>query len=349
MPNVTFLEAGTAATYGTEFYDTISGTVTSDGSITRNNSRALKLAANATAQASGVLNNAGRRLTTYVQLGATPSGDAEFLSFGTDFDIGVRVDGHIFFANAFGTKDSSAILFTFDSAWHRVAVAYVITSATNWTVKVWWDNVLVITASNADFNIGTGATDFHFRGPNAALYVSDVYIDDGTTLDDPGAVNVTPKLPFANGTTTGMSLSGVAGPYGSGHAAYVNQRPLDTTAQAFRNGTGPITEEYTIEAAAVGDVNLAGATLLGVRGWVYVDGAPNSTAQIVVDGTQTAIAVTATKTLFTQNSATPTVYPAGTGADIGVITNAANVITSLYECGVLVAYIAGRRFFLIPS
>lgn len=368
MANVTFLEPGTDATQDFSFFVNTTGTVASDTGQAYTGLRSIKCstgagAADANVRAPiGTCADAGTRLSCRIRFDVLPSANPmaciylldATLSFEPIY-VAVRSDGTLAL-NLNGVGDALGSTVLQANTWYRLSVSWVITNTTTFTVKLFVNGTIEashtndgtmshVGTSSPGFGIGAGVN----MGANKNLWIDDIYIDDGATLDDPGDIRITGKRPFANGTATGMSLGGSAGPYGSGHAAYVNNQPLDTTAFVFRNGTGPVTEEYNIEGLSIGDVNLAGATILGVRGWVYADSTPDSTGNIVVDGTQTNIALTATKTIFAQNSATPTVFPAGTGADIGIVTTASDVITHLYECGVLIAYIAGRRFFLIPG
>ena len=56
-----------------------------------------------------------------------------------------------------------------------------------------------------------------------------------------------------------------------------------------------------------------------------------------------------TPALFTQNSATPSVYPAGTGTDIGLITNTTAATAKLYGAGILIAFIPPTAAVLSAS
>lgn len=360
---VKFLEPGGDATFDLTFWGGGSGgTVATATDVVNTGTHSLKFQTTATPAdanlwtTNGTLADAGRRISVWWRGDTRPGLNGQsIITLATanhaNFVCAVQMNTNgtlTLFPNgataATGTNPLQV------NTWYRLTFSYTVTNTTTFQFKLFINGTLEAT-SNAGTLATTGTSQLQLQtdsgfGANVISWFDDVYVDDGATLDDPGNIHVTAKRPFANGTLNGWGiLFGSAGPYGSGRAQYVNNEPLDTTSGITNNGTGPATQEFTIEAVAVGDVGLTNATLVGVRGWVYGDSTPDSTGNIIVDGTQTAIALTATKTLFAQNSATPTVYPAGTGADIGAVTTAADVITHLYEGGVLVAYIPSSANF----
>ena len=75
-------------------------------------------------------------------------------------------------------------------------------------------------------------------------------------------------------------------------------------------------------------------------GWVSIKSLAGETGNVIIDGASVAQAITSTPTLYTKIKGSST-YPAGTGTDIGFQTTTALTTVSLYECGVVVAYIPG--------
>lgn len=237
--------------------------------------------------------------------------------------------------------------------WYRISLAYTISSTTVNRFEVFVDGVSAISITNATIGgVGTSACSFGGlaavgSGSGYDFRFSDMYIDDSNSLKDTGDVWVCAKRPNANGTTNGFTTqigSGGSG-YGTGHAPQVNERALSiTNGWSFVVAGVAITEEYNIEKLGVGDFDLAGATLLDFMGWVYAKALTSETAQLVLSGANTAIALTATATMFTapQGSA---VYPPGTGADVGIVSATTATTVSLYECGVMVAFIPRGSFF----
>lgn len=257
------------------------------------------------------------------------------------------------------------------NTWVQIDMALVITSGTSFTVKLWVNNILDATLTNADGTLSvTGASDFCLGlsgGPSSnyditgvsvlTCWYKDVVVDNRTDLTNPGNRSVVAQRAFANGATNGFATqigSGGSG-YGSGHAPQVNEQTSALTNGWSQVGSGSaVTEEYNIEGLAAGVVDLTGQTILDVAGGLYASSNSSETAQIIVNGTQTAITLTATPTLFVQQSATPTVYPAGTGTDIGIVTATTLTTVQLYEAFVLVVYAPpgpdpGMAAFLPPA
>jgi hypothetical protein len=188
--------------------------------------------------------------------------------------------------------------------------------------------------SNSRFNVIADAA----FGANFVAYFSDIYVDNSTALTDPGDIRVTAKRPNANGTTNGWLVqigSGGSG-YGTGHSPQVNERALSTT-NGWSTALLSTTEEYSIENAATGDADLTGAAIVDFTGWVYAKASTAVTAQMILAGSNSNVSLTTTNTMFTK-AAGSTTYPAGS-TDIGMISSGSAGTDSLYECGILVAYI----------
>ena len=177
---------------------------------------------------------------------------------------------------------------------------------------------------------------------------SDHYVDNSSSLTDTGNIWVTAKRPVSNGTTNGFTTQIGSGgsSYGSGHSPQVNERPLSTTNGWSMVGAGSaVTEEYNIEAKNVGDIDLSKATIVDWLGWVSASSLAGETGNIILGGSSVAQAITSTATLYTAIKGSAT-YPAGTGTDIGFQTTTALTTVSLYECGVVVAYIPNSNFLM---
>lgn len=360
MANITFLESGTDATQDLSFYPTTSGAVTSDTSQSVTGPRSLKCNTGAgptTASAkapTGVLADAGRRINCNFRFTALPGATVTIVGGQTAasanvFLLQMTTAGKLQIVPTGATTVLGTTVLSVNT-WYRLSVSYTYTNSTTFRFDFRVNGNLEGSATagtmsasvTSILNLQAGSN----FGANVSVWFDNVYVDDGSDYADPGAgvtnpLQVTNKRSFANGTTNGFTTqigSGGSG-YGTGHAPQVNEQPLSTTNGWSMIGVGSaVTEEYNVENASTGDVNLTGATIKGVRGWVYAKSALAETGSIVVDGTSTNIALTSTNTLFTQNSATPTVFPAGTGTDIGVVTSTTVTTVSLYECGVLVCF-----------
>jgi hypothetical protein len=233
----------------------------------------------------------------------------------------------------------------------RVSCGYTITNTTTFTITVYINGTQDVTISNNTL-ARTGSDHIQFfatsgSGTNYKIWVDDIYCDNGSGNTDPGAsaawqpgaLCVTNKRPFSNGTNV-QYVTGIGAdpgsPYGSGHAVRVNEQPLSQTNGWSVTNAAKQTEEYTIEGLTVGDCDLTYTTLVDFMGWVQEKVGSASTGNIIVAGSATNISVTTAYTLFLK-AAGSTTYPAG-NTDIGVDTNTVNQLFSLSECGVLFAF-----------
>lgn len=228
--------------------------------------------------------------------------------------------------------------------WYRMSFAWTVTSTTVNQFNLWINGVSSNSVTNATLG-GTGLADFYLGNRDTDTQMdfrsSDHYIDNSNALTDPGNIWVTAKRPNANGTTNGFTTQIGAGGsgYGTGHSPQVNERPQsDTNGWSMIGAGSAITEEYNIENAATGDISLIGATIVDYMGWVRANSLAGETASIIVNNVTSNISLTSTTAYFT-NIAGSSTYPAGSGTDIGIITTTDLTTVSLYEAGMIVAYI----------
>lgn len=291
---------------------------------------------------------AGGRISIYMYFVALPSATATLVSnisgASNSFNIRMTSGGVLQLWNATSAQigTNGATLST--GIWYRISLAYTLTSTTINRFELFVDAVSSISVTNA--TLGTiSADNFSFgnRSGNSTLDMrtSDHYMDNSAALTDPGNIWVTAKRPNANGTTNGFTTqigSGGSG-YGTGHSPQVNERALSTTNGWSVIGAGSaVTEEYNVEGKAVGDIDISTATIVDWLGWVSIKALVSETINIILDGVNFSQAITSTITMFTKVKGSTT-YPTGTGVDIGVQTDTSLTTVSLYECGVLIAYI----------
>lgn len=370
----TFLESGTDATQGLEFYasTTTSGTgaIASDSSRSRTGPRSIKFT-------QGVGVGASRANTG----GAVFLDTGSQTSFALNFDTLPGAASQVFVVrdsatlivlaasvNAAGTMraapqggtavNGTAVLSV--NTWYRIAVSWYITNTTTYAMVIYvhdTNNVLLdtITANagtltrvgsdRASYGLVTGSW-----ANSSNVWIDDIYCSTGgassSAQPDTIDIHVTNKRPFSNGTTNGFTGTGTPSGYGSGNAQYVNEQPLNVANFVSVVAAGVTTEEYNVEAATVGDVNVGGTTILDIAGWLYAKALLSETASMVLNGATSNVSLTSTTTLF-ENYASATPYPAGTGTDIGLTTTALATTVTLYECGVLIAYTPGSRTRLL--
>lgn len=345
-----FAVAGTTGFWNSPFGN-ISGTIATDF-VHGSHIKSIKYAPNTSQKVTSpsVLADAGSRISMYIYLVALPSSTTAIFSghtsTGTDndvFQIKITSGGVLqLFETTSQIGSNGATLST--GIWYRISIAYTITSTTVNRFEVFKDGVSTISVTNATITNQVGI--YLFIG-NLALNStldfrsSDHYVDSSAALTDPGNIWVTAKRPNANGTTNGFTTQIGAGGsgYGTGHSPQVNERPLSNTNGWSMVGAGSaITEEYNIESKSTGDIDISTATIVDYLGWVDAKAALSETASIIVNNVTSNVLLTSGEGLFTKIAGSST-YPAGTGTDIGLITATTVTTVSLYECGVIVAYI----------
>lgn len=231
--------------------------------------------------------------------------------------------------------------------WYRISLAYTITSTAVNRFELFVDSKPAISITNATLVnvtsscVGFGAGLGVLSGSSSTnLRGSDFYVDNSSSLTDTGDIWVTAKRPNANGTTNGFSTQIGAGGsgYGSGHSPQVNERALSVTNGWSMVGAGSaVTEEYNIENAATGDINITNEPIVDYMGWVSTSSLAGETINIILNGVNFAQAITSTNTMY-KKYAGSTQYPAGTGTDIGIQTDTSLTTVSLFECGVVIAF-----------
>lgn len=374
-----FLEPGTDATQDLTFWAAThasNGTIASSTTFANTGLRSLKSditvlngqgwvnTSNSTVQ------DAGARISFWLLVStAAPTNSAELAAVSTAgaatgiIEIGLSTGGNLIVCGRSTTAQTGTTVLSANT-WYHITFSYKITSTTNWSAKVFLNGVLEVSTSNTDGTLGstgtsvaafgifsTGAVFPFTTAPVMTAYYDDIYIDNGTGVDDPGAILVTNKRPNANGTANNFVTqigSGGSG-YGTGHSPQVNEQPLSTTNGWSVVAVGSaVTEEYNIENKATGDVDIRGMRIVDYTGWVYTKALNAETGQIIVNGVSSNIAITTSNALFTQVAGS-TIYPAGTGADIGETTDTTVTTVSLYECGILVAYLNERGVNIFPG
>ena len=349
-----FLESGTDATQGFEFYTTTAGTVASATDQAHTGPRSIKMstgAGNAAANVrkSSILASAGRRVSFYFRTDSLPTTKGTICQFFTSggssvYSAEFQTDGTL--SNIPGgatTATGTKVLST--NTWYRICISFYFTTTTDFTFKIYIDGVLDSTA-NAGTMSGSPTFDrlslaISAIGANKNHWFDDIYVDDGASSSsqpDTSNIFVTNKRPNANGTTNGWTGTGAGSGYGTGNSVYVNEQPLSTASYVSVVGAGSaVTEEYNIENASTGDVNITGLTLVDYVGWVYTTALIAETGKIIVNNVSSNISITTSNAMFTAFAGSTT-YPAGTGTDIGEITSTTVTTVTLYECGIIFAY-----------
>lgn len=370
-----FMEAGTDSTQDFTFFTSttagVNSTITSDSTVSNTGPRSFKV--DTTAAGVGVYASsptataadAGTRLSLWVRFAgiASISTPTIFVSPQTVgnlivIGLGINTNGTLRICGRGATAvDGTHPLG--DGTFYHIVFSYKITSTTDWSAKVWVNDILELSTSNTDGTLGTTVTNYWRFGYVSSASVDsfssmsilttwydDIYIDNGTGVDNIGNIRVTSKRPLSNGTSVQFVTqigSGGSG-YGSGHTPQVNEQPLSTTNGWSLSNTTKSTEEYTIEGASVGDVNITNRTIVDYMGWIYakVDSTANSPVHnIIVGGTATAKTMTTSYAFYFAVKGSTT-YPAG-NTDVGMDAQYTTTphLTSLAENGIVIAYNPG--------
>lgn len=304
----------------------------------------------------GYFSDTGGRMSFYIYIVALPSSDCSFFYMQkTDqttvvFKLLLTSTGVLkLYETTNQIGNSGSTLST--KVWYRISFAYTITNSTTNQFRVFKNGFSDISASNVTLT-NTGADNFGLGNISTNgtfdIRLSDIYADNDTSLTDTGDIWVMAKRPNANGSTNNFTTQIGAGGsgYGSGHSPQVNERAVSTTNGWSMVGIGnAVTEEYSIESKATGDIDISQKDIVDYMGWVYASSALSETGQMVLAGVNSNISLTSSNTYFT-SFAGLTAYPAG-GTDIGIITSTTVTTVSLYECGIVVAYLIPKQSFQV--
>lgn len=352
----TFMDPGTDDTFDLTSYPTTSGSVASSTDFAKTGTHSLKLSAGAGPTLAYALPlpantivDSGSQVHINFLFTALPAATAPFLPFvkvaTTCFVIQLKTTGALKFTAA-GITDVDGTTILGINTWYDITVSYYFTNASTWQAKVYLNGVLEITANSGTVTT-TGATYFlpeitPAAGANRIFYFDNIISRTGgassSSQPDLGLVRLAVGRPFSNGTANGFTASGTPSGYGSGNAQYVNEQPLSTSNFVSVVAVGVTTEEYNIESASVVGIDIS--TIVDICGWLYAKALLSETASLVLNNAASNVALTSTTAKF-MAFAGATAYPAGTGTDIGLITTALATTVTLYECGIIIAYISG--------
>lgn len=241
MATTQFIESGTNATGGFEFWSSTAGTTTSDTTTKRNgNLRSIKLntgspAAVARATKTSILADTGRRISAWWNFPAvSPAGNNGFMTAsnaaGTAvIQISLTTAGKLQI-NLAGAPNVQGTKVLETNTWYRISLSYTITSTTSYEIRVYINGTLEVTiSSNGTLTTVTTANlvmaGAVAAGDNFIAYCSDIYVDNGTDLADTGNISVTSKRPAAD-NTIGFDAPIGTDPGANLRYTAVNERPI---------------------------------------------------------------------------------------------------------------------------
>src|SRR5437016_416547 len=316
MANFTFMESGSDASGDLSFYDLVVGDNVPVSTTVQKNAgpRSIRCPGNGSSflVKKRVLADAGRRVQAYIRLDALPLVPIPILMIANQFGseiVSVRINtaGHVqLFVNGVQSGADSATLSV--ATWYRITLSYTITNATTNTIKLWVAGANLVTLSNVALG-AISSSDLYLgfiESPGLTgtqyLYIDDVMVDDSNAVTDPGVMLITCKHPVANNVNNFDTAIG-ANPVN--RWLNVNEVPLNIVNGWKQAAASAVRENYTLEALAVGDIDLTGLTIVGHSGWVFASRANKSGTYIQTLGKNAS--KTATSSLMITNHGIATV------------------------------------------
>lgn len=271
---ITFLESGTDATQGLEFFASVAGTVASSAAQSKTGPRSISISRNSYVRLSqSVISLTAGRISIWLYAGSNSgaSGIWDVLALNVGQSTAFRLaqtSGNLWQLYDFTTaRGASYDMSGHVGQWVNIVWAYSRTSSSVNENRVWVNGTLVINESNVTWTsapnvnnhlgFGSGLTT---GSADAEAYVDNIYIDDDTSLTFPGDIRVTAKLPDT------VNTAGFDTNVGTGA---VNERPLSVTNGKQHAANSDVQQNYTLQTISAGDVDITGATLLGHTGWLY--------------------------------------------------------------------------------
>lgn len=367
---ILFLEPGTDATGDLSLFNgtTVSGgTVASDNTLSHTGSRSIKADVTSGGAASGAyvktntgtVSDAGAAISFWIYINSVaPASNAMFFAVATTtpsniLGLGITTGGKFRICGRGATAVDGATSVVVNT-WYRLTVAYSITSSTVWTAKLYLNGTLEASTGNAQGTLGvtgasvvlfgwnvTGSVDAFGTMPVITCWFDDIYIDGRTDSTDPGSttsgLQVTAKRPASNNTN---SFDTAIGANPANRWTNVNEVPISTTNGWQEAATANVQENYGLEAASAGDVDISAATIIGRSAWIYAKGAAggSGTPQLMDNGVETPVTLTSSAKAFTSRTKS-SAYPSAS-AGIGMRATNTSDDTFLYDCGILIAYLS---------
>jgi len=268
---ILFLESGTDATQGLEFFTTVTGTVASSSAQSHIGPRSVLCSGSSSDfVTSGNLTGLGAWATSgrvsawfrFTGNGAAQpnSGKAIGSNFsGTSFGISRNASNFIDVIDGVTVRASGSVAVG-NNEWIRISIAFTRTSSSVNRFKVFINGTLEHDLTNITWTSPPDRAMFGNSTNSFGTYVDDMYADDDSSLTDPGDIRITAKLPASDNTVNFDTTVGTGA---------VNERPLSVTNGQQHAAATDVQENYTLEGAGAGDANCSDNRILGYTGWVY--------------------------------------------------------------------------------
>lgn len=264
------------------------------------------------ARVQNILNGAGRRVSVYIRFTAVPANTVQLFGLRTAsavVAVNLTTAGKLQIQSGASTTSTGSALSV--DTWYRVTLAYKWTAASNNSFNLYLDDSASTYATlNNTASPGSDPTDLELgqsSSPvtaNTTIYYDNIYVDDGSGLDNPSTngLLVTRKAPNATGTNNAYdtAIGSVTNRWDA-----VNELPISAGKGWKQAGSSQVIEAYGIQSASQGDVDITGATILGYKAWISAKGQP------VTDGTPKTTATNNAKATGTTLTLGPVTVTAG--------------------------------------
>jgi hypothetical protein len=300
-------------------WSSTSGTVTVDTTnVSQTATRAIKcdstasnLKALAVKTTSGV--SAQGRCSFYFRADTNlPSADARIFALATGVggvvSISLLTTGQLRLTISSETVTSASSL-SVDTQ-YRICLAYTRASSAVYEVRVFVNGSQVITKTDSGgsglwsstidrFSVGWGdiSSGSFVPGASRVCHFHNVYYDDSSALTDTGNICLTNKFPAAVNTNSFDTTIGT----GTNRWDYVDERPVSETNGLQHAASSDVQENFTLQTAAQGDVDISAGTLIARTAWLWAKRGSNGTAVAIattVTHTSNNPTTTATTTAF---------------------------------------------------
>ena len=156
----------------------------------------------------------------------------------------------------------------------------------NGNIDISTTNVTMSNGSSVNLQLGWVST----PAANKILNIDDIYVDDSSSLTDTGDIRVTAKLPNAENVNDFDTAIGNA--RGASDFNNVNERALSETNGWRHNALTAVNENYGLQNASAGDVDITGATIVVRKGWIWAKHATGAISFITSASNQSKTAGT---------------------------------------------------------
>jgi hypothetical protein len=283
MPTTTFMESGTDATGGFEFFAGTSGTVASDTVNFVTGSRSIKCTSGAAGAVSRVstidslifLGGGGTgkgRVSFSVRIGSYPTSgtlrifQAAIVSFNNSaVNLSITTAGVLQLFDSAGTQIGSNGATLATGTWYRIT--FTVTNDSLPKLSVFVDAALSIGPTTVTGTVGQDTCFFGWLtasvGNSLIVNIDNIYIDDSSAGTDIGNVQVAALAPVATNTNNFDTTIGS----GANRWDFVDEVPLSTTNGLQHAATSDVQENFGLPTQSA--AGLTGATLIARQAWVW--------------------------------------------------------------------------------